>query len=324
MNRELYKSSVNKIRFDDQLEEKTLNYINQIANKERVNIMKNTNKSKWKMKMSASTAVAACAVCVLSVTAYAAVANIDKVSHNDYGFVSNTNMEINDKSISTKELEEFLNTSEIRTKMANDNSGMELISEENGKDGVNWSKKSTFKDNSYTYTSDDTTDWSIDEEASTGIITEYAYENYEMAIKDAGLPNVMEKILSKGGINKGAFLEEYSTEESSDISKKRVIGEFDYKNGKVSVDLSKYSMTDGIQGNGYSVITGIDKSTNQREYQSQNGIKYQLSDNKDDKITKTTTMVSSGSYCLIIEFEGLSDNEIHTILDSLDLSGFNI
>ncbi|MGL4913265.1 MAG: hypothetical protein ACRC3Y_12635 [Romboutsia sp.] len=317
MNKGLYKSSVDKIKFDENLEGKTLNYINERGSK-----MNNTKKSKWKMKMSASTAVAACTICVLSATAYAAVLNLNNVSHSEYGFVSKES--ISEESNSKDSLDKFLNTSEIRNKMKQESSDIKLVSEESNVDGVNWVMKSVFKDENKIYTSDDKIKWEADKSQGASLITEYLYSDYEKAIKDAKLPNVMKNILSMVDSNKCAFLEEYSNENKAEISKKRVMGAFDYKKGKISVDLSKYLNINEGENSGYNAISDIEKATNQREYQSKDGSVFKLSDNNNDGSLKTTTMVSSGEFCLIIQFENINDSDIHTILDNLDLTEFGI
>lgn len=316
MNKELYKSSVDKIKFDEKLESRTLNYIYKSLDNQG-DVRMNSNKDKWKLKLSASTAVAACTICVLSATAYAAVTNTKKIEHTKHGFTSKRNIEMKDESVTDSELVEILDTSKIRTRMEKDNSEIELISEETGDSTLNWIKKYTFKDSSKTYISDDTINWEVDKEDPDKIITEYIYKNYDIAIKDSGLPNIMENIFFKSFINNGALLEEYSTEYDYNNLEKRVVGEFNYRKGNISIDLSKYSKKDSE----YAVITDTEKTTNQREYNSKSGIKYKLSDSSDNK---TSTMISSGYYCLNIKFEKLSEDDIYDILEKLDLSGLDM
>lgn len=316
MNKKLYQSSVDRIKFDEQLEYKTVDYINKKIYEERNKTM-NNNRFKWNLKISASTTVAACTICILSATAYAAVTNTNKIEYTKNGFISKSNREINDELVNENESVEISNTSEIRDRMENDKPGIELISEEKGNSKSNWIKKSTFRDNTKSYISEDTINWDVDKEDPTEIITEYIYKSYDMAIKDAGFPNIIEKVFCESSMNKDTFLKEYSTKESSNITRKSVIGNFNYKKGKVSIDLSKLSTESEMIGNEYSVITDIEKTTNQREYNSKDGIEYKLSNSGDNK---TTTIINSGSYLLMIQFECLSENEIYTILDKLDVS----
>ena len=312
MEKKLYKSAIDQVAFDDQLDEKVLNYLSENAGGN------NMSEKKWKIKLSTSVAIAACAVFMVSATGYAAIQYFSNISHMDYGLVSNNTSDGSEVSINEKGNEAFTDTSEIRDIMLNNASDMVLLVEEKGDSTVNWREKRVWNDKTPSYTSNDGIDWELDEESLATIITEYTYSNYEMAIRDAQFPNVMKDLLSKVEMNYGVF-EEYSTALSSDVYRKRVSGEFTYQGGKIFVQLAH----DERGENGVSVYTGVDKTTNQRTYNTQDGITYQLSDNENEGIIQTTTLISSESYSLVIQFEGLSDNEIHTVLNDIDLTDLN-
>ncbi|WP_195940150.1 hypothetical protein [Romboutsia sp. 1001713B170131_170501_G6] len=310
MKRDTYKSAVDKLKFDEQLDNKIMDYLSENTIKGEYN-MKKVNKR----KMGVSIATAACSVLMISGVAYAAVMNFKDVSHMDYGLAVNnetSNPIVENKNGKIKD------TSAQREEMSKEDSGYKLISEEMPAKNEKWIKKTVWKDMTTSYNSNDGENWGIDNEASIGITTNYAYKNYEDATKDAKMPNIMNSLRSKVKMNKQAFYEEFSTEGSSDISGKQVSAEFEYKKGKIHTEL--YNDLSNDANSGISVITGVNEATNQREYMSKEGIKYKLSDNTNDDITKTTTLVSNGSYSLVVQFENLSDDEIHIILDNLDLS----
>ncbi|MGL4373234.1 MAG: hypothetical protein ACRCS6_05580 [Turicibacter sp.] len=312
MDKNLYKSAVDQVAFDEQLEKKIINYLAENSGG------KNMKRTNWKMKFSTSMAVAACTIFMVSVTGYAAVMHFSQVSHIENGLVAQNGNEATDVSSSA-----FIETSELRARMLKENSDLVLLTEEMGSSEVNWEKKTIWKDTTPAYYSNDGIEWDEDKTAPAGIMTQYAYSNYEMATKDAQMPNVMKKLLSKVEMNYGAF-EEYATEVSADVSTKRVIGEFAYQDGKLFVDLSQELSNFEMLEAGVFVYTGVESATNQRTYQAQDAMTYQLSDQTNDGVTQTTTLVSNGDFRLIIQFEGLLENEIHTLLDGLDLSGLEM
>lgn len=313
MKKNAYKSAVDKIKFDEQLDSKIMDYIKE-NNIKGEDTMKNNIKNKKK----SSVAVAACAVFLLSGATYASVMNFRDVSHSKYGLVAETNKEYKgvEKDFGTGE--EVSNTKEQRGQMEKLNIGYEVISEENGDSNVRWKKKSILKDTSLSYKSDDKKTWEVDVYAPVGMTTKYSYDDYNTALEDSKMPNIMKNLLSKVKVNEEITVDEYYTEESTDITRKVVNGEFNYKFGKINVELSKE-----LNNNGVYVITGIEEATNQRDYQTEEGITYKLSDNIDGKILKTTTLASKGNYNLIIQFENLSDSEIEMLLESIDLSALD-
>lgn len=317
MNKNVYRSAVNQVKFDEQMDKKIMDYLAKKSG-ERISM----KQSKCKMKVAIT--VAACAVCMISGTTYAAVKYFKNIAHMDYGLVAKD--DINGIEISTGVDEEsvFPDTSKIRSEMGGSTSGFVLRSEERGSDGVKWDTKKTWKDVTPTYISEDGIKWERDEAAGAAMMTQYTYTQYEMATQDAGMPNVMKTLLDITSMCEAATYEAYTIEESEDIIRKRVVGVFAYEEGKLEVDLSQDlgALEDGNHGT--VVITGVNKATNQRTYQTQKGMTYQLSDNINDGITKTTTLVSSGDYSLIIQFENLTDQAIHTLLEEIDLSAFEL
>lgn len=313
MDKNVYKSAVDQVVFDEQLEKKIINYLSENSGG------KTMKRANWKIKFSTSMVVAACTIFMVSVTGYAAVMHFSHVSHIENGLVAQNGNE--DTDVASSEV--FIDTSELRARMLKEDSGLILLTEEIGSSDVNWGEKTIWKDTTPAYYSNDGIEWEKDKTVPDGIMTQYIYPNYEMATKDAQMPNVMKNFGTEVQMNFGAF-EEYATEVSSDVSTKRMIGEFAYQDGKLFVDLSQDLSNFKMLENGVIVYTGVDAATNQRSYQAQDGMTYQLSDQTNDGVTQTTTLVSNGAYRLIIQFESLTENEIHTLLDGIDLSGLEL
>lgn len=309
MEKNAYKSAVDKINFDENLESKIIDYLKE-NNLKGDNTMKNYNKNKKKISIAA-----ACAICLLSGATYASVMNIRDVSHVPNGLVAQTNKQDNSTTKDLDNGEKITDTKEQREQMGNDNLGYEVVSEEQANSNVKWKKKSILKDTTSSYKSDDNKTWEVDESASVSMMNKYAYDDYNTALYDSNMPNVMKKLISKVKINKDIIVEEHYTEESTDIIRKVVTGEFSYKGGKMNIEISK-----NINNNGVSVITDINEVTNQREYKTKDGTSYKLSDSMDMEKLKTTTIVSKGNYNLIMQFENLEDRDIEKLLENIDLS----
>lgn len=105
-------------------------------------------------------------------------------------------------------------------------------------------------------------------------------------------------------------------EEEEAVIARNLLGTFAYKEGKMNVDLSQ---SDEGYETGVVVITSLEEVVNQREYVAKSGVTYQLSDTTKDGVTRTTTLLSSNNYTLIIEFENLTEESIYELLDNLDV-----
>ena len=309
MKKNVYKSAVDKINFDENLDSKIIDYL-KINGSKGENVMKNNSKNKRKTSIAA-----ACAVCLLSGATYASVMNFREVSHVPNGLVAQTNKQDEGNTKDLGEGEKLTDTKEQREQMEKGNVGYKVVSEEKANSNVKWNKKTILKDATSSYKSDDNKIWEVDKEASVSMMTEYVYDDYKTALDDANMPNIMKNLLSKVKINEEVTVDEYYTEESTEIIRKVVTGEFDYKTGNMNVEVSKHINNDGV-----SVITDINEVTNQREYETKDGTLYRLSDSVDGKVSKTTTIISKGDYYLIIQFKNLDDKDIETLLENIDLS----
>lgn len=65
------------------------------------------------------------------------------------------------------------------------------------------------------------------------------------------------------------------------------------------------------------VITTTDEAGNEREYLSTAGISFKLSDDTEFGDVRTTTMFTDGQYETILQFTGMSEEEIREVLDNI-------
>lgn len=192
----------------------------------------------------------------------------------------------------------------------NANSQIEVLSEEEGTEDTAWVKKSVYKVTDEGYTSDDGVNWEADA-PDVKKVTEYTYTDYDTACADMGLSNLLQKSFDQNGtvvFRNTHFLDG----EMADVS--NLTAGFKYGNGKFTLEQS----SDQESGSGQNIlITSTEGVTNQREYVSKNGDTFALSDDTETGEIRTTTMVTYGNTSVILTFTGLSEDEIHKILDAV-------
>ena len=64
-------------------------------------------------------------------------------------------------------------------------------------------------------------------------------------------------------------------------------------------------------------ITTTDEARNEREYLNAAGISFKLSDDTEFGDVRTTTMFTDGQYETILQFTGMSEEDIHAVLDNI-------
>ena len=65
------------------------------------------------------------------------------------------------------------------------------------------------------------------------------------------------------------------------------------------------------------VITTTGETGNEREYLNAAGITFKLSDDTESGETRTTTMFTGTAYDAILQFTGMTEDEIHDVLDNI-------
>lgn len=194
------------------------------------------------------------------------------------------------------------------------------ISEEEGSSSVPWLSKKVWDDTYEVWNSDDATNWTKGYQTSR--TTEYRYADYFTAAEDAGFDR-----LFKTNYTGDTFY--YQTEhlpDESDIAAGidsetdySISGEYSYGNGRFTLNQQKYRATesDETAETASMVITTTGETSGEREYLNSAGITFKLSDDTELGETRTTTMFTGTAYDAILQFTGMTEEEIHEVLDNI-------
>ncbi|MDE6233716.1 MAG: hypothetical protein K2M60_10295 [Lachnospiraceae bacterium] len=191
-----------------------------------------------------------------------------------------------------------------------------------------WIEKNVWDEEYLGWSSDDKIVWEEYKEANH--ITEYKYKDYKTAAEDVGFGKVLKSdYMGEATYTECEHLEEDEESKSADYSINgtnyimsgtdtdcSISGEFVYGNGKFTLDQNKLEDASNTE---CIVITG-ETTTNGREYVSSTGYVYKLTDDEEFGEKRTTMMAVIGEYELVLTFMGMSEEEIHTILEDIDLS----
>lgn len=194
------------------------------------------------------------------------------------------------------------------------------LSEENGSASAPWLNKKVWDDTGEIWESDDGVNW--EKGYQTTRVTEYRYADYFTAADDAGFDRIF-----KTNYTGDVFYYENEhlpdeTDEKAGIDSTTdysITGEISCGNGHFSIDQSKnYVNQSGEVSKAASmVITTTDETTNEREYLNASGISFQLSDDTESGNVRTTTMFTGEKYDTILQFTGMTEAEIHEVLDNI-------
>lgn len=171
-------------------------------------------------------------------------------------------------------------------------------------------EKKVYDENYTVYDSDDKVNWTPF--IQTNHVTEYRYEDYYAAALDAGF----EQLFSENYKGKTFYYiyehtDEHSKDSPADYS---ISGSYVYGNG--SFTLSQYPGKD--ENTEFAVITS--ETGNNREYVSSTGCLFALTDDRDENgQARTHTLVKCDGYFLTLEFTGMSEKEIHAVLETVRL-----
>lgn len=139
----------------------------------------------------------------------------------------------------------------------------------------------------------------------------YAYDNYLDAIADAGLDN---------WFNTTYEMSEsvtYVHTDAGNFEQFCVDAILKYNDGVISICESK--MTGNVSENaGYGL--GLANTGNVRTYTSSHGLEFTLVDEVKDGVTTTYVAIYYDCYYGYISFNGLSEEEIHQVLDTVNVS----
>lgn len=237
-------------------------------------------------------------------TVYAAVSHFRQVDYFEYGLVASYN----------EEKEDTDKNAQIDTKLlAETEDTVSVISSEAGTTGNLWTSKTVRQRIFPILESDNGRDWDYGEPDVVNE-TEYSYIDYESACKDSGLKQLFSKEYEQYGTV--TYTEYVGENDISENKNGEIISTFKYGNGEFTVHEQKILNWEGSDRT-TAIITSIEPTTNQREYTDASGKTYLLCDDTETGELRTTVLVSYDDYDIIIIFTGLSDEEIHEILDSI-------
>ena len=143
---------------------------------------------------------------------------------------------------------------------------------------------------------------------------QYAYDDYSKALEDSGFSKLFSKDYEVGddGI---VYTDTFCKDDENEVDRS-LDAFFKYKKGKFSVIESYHNNVAPEVSN--SVITN--SIENARKYTNKNGVEFALADDinsEGQKYTLTMFMSKNNMYSGILDFIGLSDEEIHEILDTI-------
>ena len=191
------------------------------------------------------------------------------------------------------------------------------ISVEEGSADNPWLSKSVWEDTSEIYASDDAVHWT--KGYQTTRVTEYKYADYFTAAEDAGF----DKLFTTNYTGDVSYYQHEHLEDGADTDYS-ISGEFVYGNGHFSIDQMKLPAeviggADPETEPVLAVITTTGETANEREYISSSGIPFKLSDDTEFGYTRTTTVFRGKTFDAILEFMYMTEEEIHQVLDNIQL-----
>ncbi len=285
------------------------NFLYQLKRKEHENM----NIRKTSKRLSGIAAAAAVAVLLVGGTASAAVIYNGNIHFSTRGFTAGEDIQIS-------YLPEEGDWVDAKLPEMSEEDIISPVSEEGGSPATPWLSRKVWDDTYEVWDSDDAVNWTKGYQTSR--ITEYRYADYFTAADDAGFDR-----LFKTNYTGDTFY--YQTEhlpDESDIATGigsemdyRITGEFSCGSGRFTLEQQKYRAAESgeIAETASMVITTTGETGNEREYLNAAGITFKLSDDTESGETRTTTMFTGTAYDAILQFTGMTEDEIHDVLDNI-------
>lgn len=253
-------------------------------------------------------AVAAAVFLLIGGTVSAAAIYNGNIHFFDKGFV------IGDTRMDTSKLEGIVDT---ESPEMSGESIVTHISEEEGAADDLWLSKSIWEDTYEIYASDDAVRWT--KGYQTTRVTEYKYADYFTAAEDTGFDK-----LFMTNYTGDVFYYQYEHLEEGTDTEHSILGRFFYGNGRFRVDQLQFPKEAVDAANPQAepvlaVITTTGETANEREYISSSGISFKLSDDTEFGYTRTTTVFRGKTFDAILEFIDMTEEEIHQVLDNIQL-----
>lgn len=78
-------------------------------------------------------------------------------------------------------------------------------------------------------------------------------------------------------------------------------------------------VSDETDAEALMVITTTQETANEREYISSEGVPFRLGDDTEFGYTRTTTVCKGETFDAVLTFTGMTEEEIHQVLDNIQL-----
>ncbi|RKJ45132.1 hypothetical protein D7X98_09370 [bacterium 1XD8-76] len=285
------------------------NFLCQLKRKEHENM----NIRKTSKHLSGIAAAAAVAVLLVGGTVSAAAIYNGNIHFSTKGFTAGDDVKVSfapeDGDAVDVDLPEMSGESTITP-----------ISEENGVSSTPWLSKKVWDDTYEIWDSDDAVNWTKGYQTSR--ITQYRYADYFTAADDAGFS----RLFQTNYMGDTFYYQTEHLPDESDIAAGigsetdyRITGEFSCGSGRFTLEQQKYRTTESgeIIENASMVIMTTGETSNEREYLNAAGISFKLSDDTETGRTRTAAMFTGTDYDAILQFTGMTEDEIHEVLDNI-------
>lgn len=152
--------------------------------------------------------------------------------------------------------------------------------------------------------------------------TEYRYADYFTAAEQSGF----EKLFRTNYNGDVFYYENEHLPDESDAAAGvgsetdySIRGTFSRGSGSFTVDQQKYRTTGAGETTAAAsmVITTTGETEGEREYLNAAGISFKLSDDTESGARRTTTMFTGKTCEAILQFTGMTEDEIHEVLDTI-------
>lgn len=269
------------------------------------------------MSLKKNIAKASIAALILGVgggSVYAGVIHFRSAQNMEYGF------EISSDVLGMIDAAEGVEATKLNEEESADllsqmkDTDITVLSKENGSSTDAWLTKEVRRETDHIYGSDDGVQYT---EVWQDIhdVTEYTYTDYRTACQDNGL----EELFSAEYEQKEPAVVTVSEDPAEEGRHEgmELESQFLYGNGSFQL-YEDHSDAEYEEEPVIGIITSTEPASNQREYTSANGTKFNLSDASENGQTRTSTVFYSDyRHIYTIIFTGLTEDEIHEVLDTI-------
>ena len=175
----------------------------------------------------------------------------------------------------------------------------EKVSHEEGNGDVNWLTKD------------------VEKFEGNLICTSYRYDDYKALLEDSQMPN----LLSKDYELRAEAIYTKTKDDTTGMEEDSIDVWFNYGKGQFRLSVTKH-----IKGHAKDALYSLclDDTSNKRIYKNADGIEFTLVDEVlkegDVTITETYVVIAYDVYYGHINFDGLTEDEMHEVLDSIQIS----